>query len=1037
MRLIKSSQIIAYLRSKTYHLLLVAAAILGLQSQATAQTYTVVDLGTLGGNSTFVAGMSNSGWVTGSSTDGVNSSWAFLYRAGSGMTNLGGFPGADNSQATAVNDLGQVTGNSALSGSGFSHAALWSGGPPTDLGSFGTPTETYNSFGLGINNGGQVVGRSGSQTFGEHAFLWNPITQTLNDVFAVSGLPSAWGINSAGHYTGGNTTGAVFVSGTTVTTLGPGTTFAINDNDQAAGYQYPANGPMATLYSGGATIALGTLGGYSSIAFDIDNAGNVVGAADSNLDFNNGVPHAFLYTAANGMQDLNSMIPGGTGWELQEARGIADNGVIVGNGLIGGQPHGFMLIPDNGVDTNPPSTMAFTSGNIAGPRTVGLRATDAEGPVASTSYTYNASTSTYMGPFSVGLGATQIVEFNSVDYAGNVEGTHQLDVVYNPAANNFPVTVQYETVTSPGNASVTVSTSGTPPPSGFGIGSPVRYYDITTTASYSGSLIVGISYAGINFPGTSTPRIFHYEGGAWVDSTYAVDTVNEMIYAQTTSLSPFAVAAPLQPFLSLTANPTSVYNGLSSEATLTLKYPATSMTTPWAPSTRVPGQLVKLSSASSAATFPVGPASNGGNVFVAPDGNTYLMVPEGITTIAFTVNTGAVTASTAAKLTAELYGFKISRTLTVTPEKVASVTLNPVSVYNGDTSTGTVTLTNPAFVMQSPFGVGTVPGVMVRLSSPDPAVATFVTGGGQNPDGSSVFEGPDGNTYMLIPQGNTTGTFTVDTGSVPAATVVALTATLFASVRTANLTVQPEKVSSVSVSPTSVFNGGSSNGTVTLTNPAFEMPSPFGSGTVPGAMVQLTSGNSAGTIVTGGGQNPDGSNVFLGPDNNTYMFIPQGNTTGTFTVATTWVGASTPDVITALLNGTSRTATLTIKPTLVLTMTTAVGTLYSGQSTNGTVTLNSPAVYSPSPFGAGTVPGVMVMLTSSNTLASYVVGGGQNPDGSNVFLGPDGNVYMLIPAGNTSGTYSVVADTIPANASAVLTAALNGGSKSRTIALRP
>src|SRR5262249_36473261 len=46
------------------------------------------------------------------------------------------------------------------------------------------------------------------------------------------------------------------------------------------------------------------------------------------------------------MQDLNGQVPSSSGWQLQEAQGINDNGQIVGYGLINGQRHAFLLTPE-------------------------------------------------------------------------------------------------------------------------------------------------------------------------------------------------------------------------------------------------------------------------------------------------------------------------------------------------------------------------------------------------------------------------------------------------------------------------------------------------------------------------------------------------------------------------------------------------------------------------------------------------------------------------------------------------------------------
>jgi len=63
---------------------------------------------------------------------------------------------------------------------------------------------------------------------------------------------------------------------------------------------------------------------------------NTPGDADS---------HAFLWTATGGLQDLNKLIPLHSGWDLQVAEAISDNGKIVGAGTIKGATHAFLLLP--------------------------------------------------------------------------------------------------------------------------------------------------------------------------------------------------------------------------------------------------------------------------------------------------------------------------------------------------------------------------------------------------------------------------------------------------------------------------------------------------------------------------------------------------------------------------------------------------------------------------------------------------------------------------------------------------------------------
>jgi hypothetical protein len=55
--------------------------------------------------------------------------------------------------------------------------------------------------------------------------------------------------------------------------------------------------------------------------------------------------HAFVWTAAGGMKDLNNLISLGTGWVLVYATGINPQGQIVGFGKLHGVDHGFLLTP--------------------------------------------------------------------------------------------------------------------------------------------------------------------------------------------------------------------------------------------------------------------------------------------------------------------------------------------------------------------------------------------------------------------------------------------------------------------------------------------------------------------------------------------------------------------------------------------------------------------------------------------------------------------------------------------------------------------
>ena len=153
------------------------------------------------------------------------------------------------------------------------------------------------------------------------------------------------------------------------------------------------------------------------------------------------------------------------------------------------------------------------------------------------------------------------------------------DVSVSPAdtrSGTQPVEVTFSSVSSGGSTTLTTDTVGPALPAGLQLGDPPSYFDLATTATFSGPIEICFSYSesAYNSP-ESGLRMLHFEAGAWVDVTTSLDTVGNVLCGTTTSLSPFAVA--VQPpfgftgFFSPVDNPP-VLNSVTAGASVPVKF---------------------------------------------------------------------------------------------------------------------------------------------------------------------------------------------------------------------------------------------------------------------------------------------------------------------------------------------------------------------------------------------------------------------------------------------------------------------------------
>ena len=131
------------------------------------------------------------------------------------------------------------------------------------------------------------------------------------------------------------------------------------------------------------------------------------------------------------------------------------------------------------------------------------------------------------------------------------------------ATGTTPVTLTFDNVTQAGFTNLTTSGSGPTPPAGFSLGSPPKYYELTTTALFSGSVNVCINYSGVSFTSEPDLKLFHFEGGVWIDRTISLDTTNKIICASVTSLSPFAIFEPTPVNVAIDIKPGSFPNSIN------------------------------------------------------------------------------------------------------------------------------------------------------------------------------------------------------------------------------------------------------------------------------------------------------------------------------------------------------------------------------------------------------------------------------------------------------------------------------------------
>jgi probable HAF family extracellular repeat protein len=138
--------------------------------------WSVVPLGTLGGEWSEATAINDLNVVVGRSAKRAGDARPFLWTRVTGMVDLGSF-GGDDGAATDVNDRKEIVGYST-DADGVRRAFIWRAGSGlTDLGDLGG---TGGSEALAINDRGVVVGRSSTTSGETHAFIWSQTTGMID-----------------------------------------------------------------------------------------------------------------------------------------------------------------------------------------------------------------------------------------------------------------------------------------------------------------------------------------------------------------------------------------------------------------------------------------------------------------------------------------------------------------------------------------------------------------------------------------------------------------------------------------------------------------------------------------------------------------------------------------------------------------------------------------------------------------------------------------------------------------------------------------
>src|SRR5216683_3480492 len=288
--------------------------VVGASQPTLGQTtqYSVTNLGFVSGNS-----LNDKGQVAGCKSSFSLATTPFVWDAANGVQDIGIPPGFTSASATGINNLGHVAGEASVGPGTFPGLFYWDS------------TKGFLLPGFSVQSSSSISDTDLIALIPSNApaFLWGPVSGAQPLQVPCPGLESGVkDISSSGAFVVGfaavrlptcDSSGpfndvAVMWSAGSSTQLTVFGAWGVNNLGQVVGNVCQPSGfsPChAAVWTKNVLQDIGLLAGdLNAVAYGINDAGQVVGDSAGSFSY-----RAFVWDSKNGMRDLNSLIPAGSG----------------------------------------------------------------------------------------------------------------------------------------------------------------------------------------------------------------------------------------------------------------------------------------------------------------------------------------------------------------------------------------------------------------------------------------------------------------------------------------------------------------------------------------------------------------------------------------------------------------------------------------------------------------------------------------------------------------------------------------------------